>query len=132
MRSLDTNILLRYMAGDDPKQSGVAERIIEECRANEEPIYVTTIALCEVAWVLSRTYRQPRAVVADLLERLLELKQVRLEREDAVRRSLTLYRHGKASFNDYLIGEISREDGCRDTVTFDRALRGAAGYTVLG
>jgi len=37
-----------------------------------------------------------------------------------------------AGLRVYLIGEISREDGCRDTVTFDRALRGAPGFAVVG
>ena len=63
---------------------------------------------------------------------MFDRQGVATEREDAVRRSLELYRHGPASFSDYLIGEISREDGCRDTVTFDRGLRGAPGFTVLG
>jgi predicted nucleic-acid-binding protein len=32
---------------------------------------------------------------------------------------------------DYLIGEIASAAGCRDTVTFDRALKGSLGFTIL-
>ncbi len=131
MRSLDTNVLVRYLTTDDPRQARTAERVIEECRSSGEPIYLTVIMLCELVWVLGRSYGEGKTVIVGILEHLLELDQVRLEREDAVRRSLEIYRHGPASFSDYLIGEISREDGSRDTVTFDRALRGAPGFTVL-
>jgi predicted nucleic-acid-binding protein len=48
-----------------------------------------------------------------------------------VRQSLEHYRRGKATFPDYVIGEISRHAGCRDTVTFDRDLRSAPGFTIL-
>jgi len=55
----------------------------------------------------------------------------RVEREPLVRRSLQHFRHGKGNFADYLIGEIGSEAGCRDTVTFDRALRDAPGFQML-
>jgi predicted nucleic-acid-binding protein len=41
------------------------------------------------------------------------------------------YRTGRAGFPDYVIGEISKQAGCRDTVTFDRALRDTPGFTLL-
>jgi predicted nucleic-acid-binding protein len=53
------------------------------------------------------------------------------EQESLVRHSLDRYRHGKGNFPDYLIGEISRQSGCSDTVSFDRALKGSSGFTIL-
>jgi hypothetical protein len=49
-----------------------------------------------------------------------------------VRRSLIGFGAGKASFPDFAIGEISRQAGCRNTVSFDRDLRKAPGVTILG
>ena len=49
-----------------------------------------------------------------------------------MRRGLIGFRAGKASFPDFVIGEISRQAGCRDTVSFDRDLRKAQGFTLLG
>jgi len=31
MRGLDTNVLLRYLTADEPRQCAAAERVIEEC-----------------------------------------------------------------------------------------------------
>jgi predicted nucleic-acid-binding protein len=132
MRSLDTNVLVRYLAADDPKQLATAERLIAECRDHDEPIYVTVLVLCELVWVLSRSYGQSKAAIIETVGQLLGTDQIRIEREEIVRRCLELYRRGKGNFTDYLIGEISRQAGCRDTVTFDRGLKGAPGFTLLG
>ena len=131
MRSLDTNVLVRYLAADDPRQLAAAEGLIEECRNANEPLYLTALVLCELVWVLSRSYGQPKAAVVEALDQILQMEQFRIEHDALVRRSLELYREGKANFSDYLIGEISRQAGCRDTVTLHRALKGAAGFTLL-
>lgn len=58
MRSLDTNVLVRYLAADDKKQLAVAEEIVEECMPNREPLFLSAIVLCELVWVLTRSYGQ--------------------------------------------------------------------------
>ena len=131
MRALDTNVLVRYLAADDPTQLAAVEQFIEECSENQEPVFLSVPVLCETVWVLARLYSQTKVVVIEILEEILAKDLFQIEHEDAVRRSLQAYREGKAGFADYLIGEVSREAGCRDTVTFDRELRGAAGFTVL-
>jgi len=131
MRAVDTNILVRYVVNDDPKQAAVVERVWLECETNQEAIFIPLLVLCELMWVLSRLYAQTKPQLIEVLEKLLAVGVFRFEQESAVRRSLEHYRRGKATFADYVIGEISRRAGCRDTVTFDRDLRGAPGFTIL-
>jgi predicted nucleic-acid-binding protein len=131
MRSLDTNVLVRYLAADDKKQLAMAETIVEECTRNREPLFLPAIVLCELAWVLTRSYGQTKPELIHELEQILEMDQFRIEYDSLVRRSLQAYRIGRGNFSDYLIGEISMHHGCRDIVTFDRALRGSGGFTVL-
>ena len=50
---------------------------------------------------------------------------------DRFREALEAYRTGRADFADYLIGATNRAAGCDETVTFDRRLRGAAGFRNL-
>jgi predicted nucleic-acid-binding protein len=131
MRGLDTNVLMRYLAADDPRQTAVAERLLEECQRKEESLFLPVLVVCELVWVLRRSYGQSKAQIVQTLERILGMQLLRVEHENLVRRSLTAYRAGKADFPDYLMGEICRQAGCRDIVTFDRGLRGALGYTVI-
>jgi len=81
--------------------------------------------------VLARTYRQPKAEVIRTLEQIIETNLFIIEGDDLVRRSIEQFRLGKANFADYLIGNIARNAGCADTVTFDRALAASPEFTVL-
>jgi len=131
MRALDTNVLVRYLAADDKKQLAIAEEIFEECMRTREPLFLSAIVLCELVWVLARSYGQTKPELIRELEKILEMDLFRVEYDALVRRSLQAYRVGRGNFSDYLIGEISTHHGCRDIATFDRALRGSSGFTVL-
>jgi predicted nucleic-acid-binding protein len=131
LRGLDTNVLVRYIANDDIKQAEVVDRLFRDCSLAGEDLFVPIIVLCELVWVLDRVHRQTKPQIVEVLERLLGLDLLRFEQESVVRQSLIGFRVGKGSFPDYVIGEISRKAGCRDTVSFDRDLRQAPGFTLL-
>src|SRR5205085_2366732 len=118
---VDTNVLVRYLTHDDSKQAQIVERILSECDAVHEPVFLSILVLCELLWVLDRSFGHSKAERIEVIEHLLETDLFRVDQEHLVRRSLSLYRDGKGSFPDYLIGEISQQAGCRDIVSFDRA-----------
>jgi len=131
VRNLDTNVLVRYLTADDARQAARARRLVEQSRDDQEILFLSTVALCELVWVLSRSYRQPKSAILSALDSILDTDSFQVEQEPLVRRSVAAYRAGSGSFADYLIGEIGRYAGCRDTVTFDRALKGSAGFTLF-
>lgn len=131
MRGLDTNVLVRYLAADDPKQLATVEELMDESQRNREPFFLPAIVLCELVWVLAKRYDQGKSQIIQAIEQILDMDQFRLEYDAIVRRSLESFRNGKGNFSDYLIGEISKQHGCKDFVTFDRALKNSAGFTVL-
>ena len=60
MRAVDTNILVRYVVNDDPKQAVVVEKFWAECETNQEAIFIPVLVLCELVWVLGRLYAQTK------------------------------------------------------------------------
>jgi predicted nucleic-acid-binding protein len=128
---LDTNVLVRYLAADDPGQTRTAVRIIEDARQREEPLFLASVVLCETVWVLDRSYGQPKENIVAILEQILQADLFVVDRDDLVRRSLEEFRDGKGDFADYMIGNIAREAGCSAIVTFDRALAGSPGFKML-
>ena len=51
MIGLDTNILVRYVAQDDPKQSPKATALIESL-SDADPGFIGLVALVELVWVM--------------------------------------------------------------------------------
>jgi predicted nucleic-acid-binding protein len=131
MRAVDTNILVRYLMNDDRPQAELASRFLEESVAKGELVYVSVPVLCELFWVLERIYRHPKDAIILALESCLSVPFFQFEQDSALRIAIEQYRHGRAGLIDYLVGELAEQAGCSDTVTFDRGLRGAPGFTLL-
>ena len=131
MRAADTNILVRFFTGDDPRQSEAATQFVRECSEHREPIFVSVPVLCELVWVLRVSYGRNKFQIVEILDGILSRQLFRVDQEPLARIAVDRYRDGKANFSDYLIGAIAADAGCRDTVSFDRDLKGAAGFTIL-
>lgn len=71
----DTNLLLRAVLGDDARQNRAAIRIM----AQAETVAVSQHALCELAWVLDRSYGVSRAHIAATLRQLRDTQKVVLD-----------------------------------------------------
>ena len=127
MIGLDTNVLVRYIAQDDPAQSGIANRLIEKTLSAEHPGFISTIVLCELVWVLEGAYECAHAEVVQVLDRLLRARPFVIERAEAAWQAKQMFATGKADFADCLIERTGSACGCDRTVTFDRTAARDAG-----
>jgi predicted nucleic-acid-binding protein len=121
MIALDSNVLVRLLVADDPAQTGRAKAVVDRLDAEDQRAYVSDIVLCELVWVLSRSYRLKRAELAAALRRLVCSKQLQFDSADQVLRALAAYESGKGDFADYLIREHAKAAGCDTVATFDTA-----------
>jgi predicted nucleic-acid-binding protein len=125
MIALDTNVLVRYIVRDDPRQTAAATRLIESECSPEAPGVVTLVALCELVWVLDRGYGYDRGDIALVVRRILAAEDLRSERSEMAWRALNEYETGKADFADFVIGLSGREEKAAVTHTFDRRAAGS-------
>jgi predicted nucleic-acid-binding protein len=119
MIGLDTNVLVRYIAQDDSKQSPKATRLIEVLTV-DAPGYVSIVSVVELVWVLTGCYALTRNEICEVLETLLRTKEIVVAHADTIWKALRLFKEGKADFADCLIERSSDEAGCNYTTTFDR------------
>jgi predicted nucleic-acid-binding protein len=128
---IDTNVLVRYLTQDDPKQSAVATRFVEGRLSAENPGFVSLITLCEIAWVLADAYGADRKRIRATVETLLATKQLVVERAELVWKALRAWESVSADFGDALIGQIAIAHGAKKTVTFDRTAAKLSGFELL-
>jgi len=119
MIGLDTNVLVSYLAQDDPKQSPKATRLIESLTA-ESPGYVSIVSVVELVWVLTGCYAQSKQEICTVIETLLRTKGIIVAHADTVWKALRLFKEGNADFADCLIERFAAEAGCQHVATFDR------------
>lgn len=130
MTGLDTNVLVRYVMQDDPRQSPRATRLIESLSA-EEPGFVPVVALMELVWVLSGSYGLNRTQLSTVLSTLLRSKELVLDRADLVTQALKRYSADGADFADALIERMAAAAGCSVTVSFDAGAVKSAGMRLM-
>ncbi len=132
MRGLDTNVLLRTLTADDPAQAQEGDALFAAAERTGERFFISVIVLCELSWTLrGPSYRFDRGQVASALEQILDTSLFEVQHRGLVRRAIADFGRGRADFADYLIGRECLGAGCADTVTFDRKLKGAAGFSLL-
>jgi predicted nucleic-acid-binding protein len=132
VRGLDTNILLRFLTADDPVQAERVGALFAVAERTGERFFVSAIALCELAWTLrGQPYCLDRAQIATVVERILATSLFEVQDRGLVRHALADFRPGRGDFADYLLGWHSLDAGCADTITFDRKLKEAAGFSLL-
>ncbi len=121
MIGLDTNVVIRYIAQDDPRQSAAATRLMEKTLSAEAPGFIALITVCEIAWVLSECYRSDRARIREVIEGLLGTKQLVVESAELVWKALRACEGSPADLSDALIGEVAARHGAGKVLTFDKA-----------
>ena len=132
MIGLDTNVVVRYLTQDDPHQCQAVNDLLERTvRSDEVAFLINPIVLAEVAWVLDSVYRYARAEIANALTLLLAVRQIQVERRQAIKSALDAFASGEADFADYLISTLNREQGCEATLTFDKKAAACVGFSLL-
>ena len=130
MTGLDTNVLVRYIMQDDPRQSPKATRLVESL-TSEQPGFVPLVAVVELVWVLSSSYALNRSQVVEALDLLLRSKEILVDRADLVLQAQRRFARGGADVADCVIERIAQAHGCQATMTFDTAAAKAAGMTLV-
>ncbi len=126
MRAVDTNVLVRLLARDDPKQVAAAETFVAG------GAWVSHVVLAETTWMLSTVFSRSAQQIAEAIAQLLEHEVIVVQDPDTVALALAaLFRRPALGFSDCLILEIARKAGHLPLGTFDRDLGRLDGVSKL-
>jgi predicted nucleic-acid-binding protein len=120
MFGLDTNVLVRYLLGDDREQAEQARMAIDQALLSGEPVVICLLTLLETEWVLrSCAALEKRGVIATF-RMLLEARDLKIEEEETLEEALFLYDNHSADFADCLMAAHYTRLGCSAMLSFDR------------
>ena len=119
MIGLDTSVLVRYLIKDEPDQAAAAAAAINSL-TEKRPGYLSLVTVAELYWILTRAYGLTTDRWADLIVRVLNSRELRVDHDSTVRRAVIKSREA-CDFADAIVAELGREAGCEYTLTFDRS-----------
>ena len=129
--SVDTNVLVRLIAQDDPPQAQAVDRLFVRHASAGEMLLVPVTVMLELEWVLRSRLSQTKEQVLETLDRLLTLVELTFESENAVEQALLDYREGPADFGECLHLALARQEQALPFYTFDKKATRALGAQAL-
>lgn len=130
MLALDTNVLVRYLAQDEPKQSALATRLIEQRLGPADRGFVSLVVLLETVWVMESRYGADAALVAEIVADILDSAALEVQDAGAVRAALLRYQRGGVDLHDCLIVSLAEQRKAR-VLTFDAKAAKRLGMELL-
>ena len=112
MIAVDTNLVVRYLTGDEPAQAARVQAMFER-----DTIFVGMAVLLETCWVLRSRFDIPHAGQLKALRALTGLRHVVVEEPELVERVLEWMEEG-LDFADAL--HLAKAGHCESLTTFDR------------
>ena len=135
MIGVDTNVLVRYLTQDEPKQAAAATRFFEAQLSDRTPGFVSLVVLVELYWVLERLYHaEPREII-DTVADMLAMAHFHFQEHETVQAALDDWQHlenrGKVGLPELLIAKLALRFGCARVMSFDKTAVSSAGMTLL-
>lgn len=112
--AVDTNVLVRFLVEDEPQQ---ADRASDALKAGES-IFLSTLVLSELTWVLRRRYGVKNAEIISAIRGLLESDRIEVDRA-AAESGLRMLENG-GDFADGIVLHEAQQVRADALVTFDR------------
>jgi predicted nucleic acid-binding protein len=121
MKWLDTNVILRYLTGDDPAKAQACLQLFQRVQRGEEELATAETIIAEVTYVLTSQYHLSHADITARLRPLLSLSGLKLPHKRVVQRALERYSQSPhLDFEDALSVEHMDRLGVREIVSCDR------------
>jgi len=120
MKGIDTNILIRFLIGDDVQQAKKVYDLFKNAEAQKNEFFVPLLVLLELIWVLESVYEVPRAVLLDSINGLTLMPIMKFEQHATVQQFLHAAPKNSHDLSDLLIAHSARSSGCESVLTFDK------------
>ncbi len=114
MISIDTNIIIRLLTGDDPAQFKKAKALFEN-----ETIFITISVVLESEWVLRYAFQLKPLDIIDAFLALFGLPNVKLEDEAVIFDAIEWHKLG-LDFADAI--HLAKSHNAQAFATFDKRL----------
>ncbi len=116
---VDTNVFLRFFVRDVESLYQKAMGLFEKAENGEVKLETSDIVIAEIVWVLESYYDFSKAEIKEVVDTILETKNIRVANYERIKEAISLYASEKMDFIDaYNIAYIKAR-GHTKVATFD-------------
>ena len=116
---VDTNVFLRFFVRDVESFYHKAKELFEQAENGKVKLETSDVVIAEIIWVLESYYGFSKNEIKDIIDAVLETKNLRTANHSRVKDAINLYEAGKMDFIDaYNIAYMKAKDFMK-VATFD-------------
>lgn len=120
MKGIDTNILVRFLVGDDEIQAKKVYNIFKKAESSKKELFVPLLVIFELIWVLESVYEIARNEILDCIGDLMLMPILKFEHQSALQNFTRKAGDNSYDLSDLLIAQSARNQGCETVITFDK------------
>ena len=120
MKGIDTNILVRFLVGDDELQTKKVYNIFKKAESSKKELFVPLLVILELIWVLESVYEIERNEILDAIGDLLLMPILKFECQSVLHNFTLMARDNRYDLSDLLIAQSAQNQGCNTVITFDK------------
>ena len=127
---VDTNLFLRYITNDIPKQAAMLETLINQSLSGEIVLIANSLVIAEIVWTLQSFYKYPKNKIDEIVSTIVASKAFEFEERDILLQALDDFHYLNIDFIDAYIGSWMNEYKIKNIYTFNvrdfKRIRGIA------
>ena len=120
MKALDTNILVRFLTGDDKQQAKTVYNLFKKAESAKQELFIPLTVVLELLWVLESVYNISRNEILDSISEMLLMPILKFEGLPALQQFILSAQESKYDLSDLLIAHNAKNSGCEKILTFDK------------
>lgn len=120
MIGIDTNVLLRFIVGDDKVQFDLTKVLFAKYIGKTGAILINDVVISELCWVLKTGYKYKTKQIVEVLNMILGIEEFTFLNSDLILEITMMYEKNEGDFADYLIYATNKQENCLYTYSFDQ------------
>lgn len=120
MKAIDTNILIRFLTGDDELQAKKVYSIFKTAESEKKELFVPLLVVLEMIWVLESVYEVSRIEILDSIRDLLLMPVLKFDQQATLQQWIHSAQGNTFDLSDLLIAHSAKINGCEVVLTFDK------------
>ena len=116
----DTNLFLRYLTNDVPKQADAVEQLLRRAAAGGLVLVTNTLVMAEMVWTLETFYQLPRRDIKEKVLTILSTPGLDVADGELILQAMICYTEKNVDFIDAYNAAWMRSFGLKIACTFDR------------
>ena len=117
---IDTNVFLRFFVRDVEAFYLKARELFERAENGELKLETNDLVIAEIVWVLESYYDFSRSEIKNVIDAILETRNIKVANHARVKEAIDLYASGKMDFIDAYNIAFIKAKKYKTVATFDR------------